>query len=127
MTAPMSSSNKSTLKSTLLALTLLVTSSAAAFAHDLSDISRTQSRQIEQIVQARNSGQLTRREYNQLMAEQTRIAQMQENLQRGGYVTGRDHHVLRVAQQEAAQHIYQESHDGEVNYLRVWRSKHGYR
>ena len=115
------------LKSTLLAVMVLAASSTASFAHDLADVSRTQSRQIEEIAKARNTGQLTRREYNQLMAEQTRIAEMQERAQRDGYVSGRAYHHIRLAQQEAASHIYAESHDAEINYWRAWQWKHGYR
>lgn len=114
-------------KSTLAAVLLTAVSAGTAFAHDLGEVSRTQSRQIEQIVQGRNSGQLTRREYNQLMAEQTRIAEMQAQAQREGYVSRHAYHLIREAQTAAASHIYTESHDGEKNYWRVWQSRHGYR
>ena len=112
-----------TLKTALLAATLVAGSGAAAFAHDLSDVSRAQTRQIEQIVQAWNSGQLTRREYNQLMAEQSRIAELQARAQYDG-VTAREYHRIREAQTEAANHILTESHDAEINYWRAWKWKH---
>ena len=111
------------LKSALLAASLVSASSAAAFAHDLTDISRTQSRQIEQITQAWNSGQLTRREYYQLMTEQNRIADLQSRARYDG-VTAHEYHQIRQAQTEAANHIWAESHDAEINYWRAWKWKH---
>ncbi len=116
-----------TLKSAVFGAAFIAVSTCTAFAHDLGEVSRTQLRQIEQIVQGRNSGQLTRREYNQLMAEQTRIAEMQAQAQREGYVSRHAYHLIREAQTAAASHIYTESHDGEKNYWRVWQSRHGYR
>ena len=116
-------SRMTTLKSALLAATLFAASGAAASAHDLTETSRTQTRQIEQIVQARDRGQLTRREYNQLMAEQSRIAELQARAQDDG-VTAREYRQIRQAQIEAGNHIYTESHDAEVNYWRAWQWKH---
>ena len=51
---------------------------------------------------------------------------MQERAERDG-VTGREYRQIRAAQQEAASHIYTESHDAEVNYWRAWQWKRGYR
>ena len=109
------------LKTSLLAAALLVAASASASAHDPIEINRTQSRQMAKIVQAWNSGQLTRREYYQLMAEQARIAQLQQNAQYSGNLNGRDYQQIREAQTEAGRHIWTESHDAEVNYWRAWK------
>ena len=57
-----------TFRTAVLAAALIAASVGGAIAHDLTDVSRTQSRQIDEIAKARNTGQLTRREYSQLMA-----------------------------------------------------------
>ena len=111
------------LKTSLLAAALFAATGAAAFAHDLTEVNRTQSRQMADIVQAWNSGQLTRREYYQLMAEQSRISQLQARAQNDG-VTAREYYQIRQAQTEAAQHIWTESHDADINYWRAWQWKH---
>lgn len=119
--------SKHLIKTAALSLTLIAASAAAALAHDLSNVDRTQSAQIQQIEQARRSGQLTRREYNALIAEQARISRLEADAQRDGYVSGRAYRQIREAQNDASAHIYQESHDGEVNYWRAWKWRHGYR
>lgn len=111
----------------LLTSTLVLSGATVAVAHDTSGLHRTQARQIHEIEQARRAGQLTRYEYNALMAEQARIGRLNENALANGSVTGREHRLIRDAQQEAGAHIYQDSHNGRVNYWRAWKWNHGYR
>ncbi len=113
----------------LLAATLVLAGSTAAFAHDhnLAGVNRTQADQIQAIELARRAGQLTRYEYNQLMAEQARIARLEQESRADGYVNNREYREIRNAQESAGAHIYQESHNGRVNYWRSWKWNHGYR
>ena len=97
-----------------------------ASAHDSRIIDRTQADQVQQIDQLRRSGQLTRREHAVLMAEQARIAALEQDAQRDGYINGREYRTIREAQRQASDHIYQESHNGRVNYWRLWKSRHGF-
>ncbi len=120
-----------TTPSTLLrtAIVSLGLASAVAFpalAHDTTPINRTQSLQIERIEQARRSGELTRREYRELMAEQGRISRLTENAASDGNVNGREYRQIREAQREASGHITSESHDGQANWWRRWKWSHGY-
>lgn len=114
-------------RSTILALGIVGASTIGAHARDLGDINRTQSSQIQQIEQARRSGQLTRREYSDLKAEQARITRQTESAERDGVVTGREHRSIREAQREAGANVYAESHDNQVSWLRRWKWGHGYR
>ena len=117
------------LKPALLAAGLISSAllSLPAAAHDYNDINRIQARQIQDIDNARRSGQLTRREYHMLMAEQARIANMEASAKADGRVSWREHEAIRDAQRAARVHIEQQSHDGEVNVWRQWKWTHGYR
>lgn len=115
-----------TMRSTLIALGIAGATAIPAFAHDTTPINRTQSSQIERIEQARRSGELTRREYRELMAEQGRIARLTENAERDGNVTGREYQAIREAQRDAGGHIDSESHDGQKSWWRRWKWSHGY-
>lgn len=115
------------LKATLIGLALAATSVTAALAHDLSGVDRTQAGQLREIELQRQKGQLTRREYNALVLEQDRIARLERNAKSDGVVTGREYRELREAQRDAAGHIYEDSHNGRVNYLRQWKWNHGWR
>jgi hypothetical protein len=117
----------SILKTSLVSFGLLAVTSLGVIAHDGSSISRTQIQQAQEIEQARRSGQLTRREYNSLTAEQARIADIEQNARRDGYISPREYREIREAQRDAASHIYKESHNGRVNYWRLWKWNHGFR
>ena len=114
-------------KTALLTTALVLAGGTAAFAHDFAAIDRTQANQVQAIDQARRAGQLTRLEYSALMAEQARIARLEQNAQADGYLTHREYRDIRSAQEQAGAHIYQESHNGRVNYWRAWKWNHGYR
>jgi hypothetical protein len=113
------------LKPTLVALPLLTAMSFGALAHDTAPIDRAQAWQMQQIQEGRRNGSLTRREYEALMAEQARIADMERRAQVGG-VTGREYRELRQAQKEAAANIAAEATDRQVNIWRRWRSQRGH-
>jgi hypothetical protein len=115
-----------TIRSAILAIGIAGATAIPALAHDTTPVNRTQSWQMQQIEQSRRSGELTRREYRELLAEQGRIERMTENAERDGNVTGREYRAIREAQREAGAHIYNESHDNQVNWLRRWRVSRGY-
>lgn len=109
-------------KIALIAATGLVAlTSTAALAYDRSG-ERREAYQERQIEQARRSGQLTRSEYNALQAEQARIDRMQAAARRDGHIDRQEAAQIRRAQNEAARHIYQESHDNERSrrWYRWW-------
>lgn len=115
---------KTAIASTTLLLATLTT--AGAYDNGPSRIDRTQAWQRYEIEQARRSGQLTRREYGALQAEQARIAEMERRAKADGYVSPHERRDIREAQRQAETHIYTESHDRQVNYWRRWKSQHGY-
>lgn len=83
-------------------------------------IDSEQSREKSTIEQGRYSGELTRREYRQLVNEQQRIADIEKKAQADGYVSRREFREIREAQAEASQHIKQETSDGQVSFWRRW-------
>ena len=117
----------SILKTSLVSFGLLAATSLGALAYDHGSIDRTQARQAQEIEQLRRSGQLTRREYHALQSEQARIADIEQYAKRDGYLSPREHRQIREAQREAGSHIYEESHNGRVNYWRLWKWNHGFR
>lgn len=103
------------------AATVLMTTGAAA--HSPTSIHRTQAWQMRQIQDGRDSGSLTRREYNALIAEQNRISEMLHRAKRNGI----QHHEFRIikrAQRDAANHINVEITDRQVNYWRRWKTRY---
>jgi hypothetical protein len=110
-----------TAKAIVIAI-VIAAGSATARAHDTAPIDRTQAYQMQQIQEARRTGQLTRREYEGLVAEQARIADMERRAQRNG-VTGREYREIRSAQAAAGAHIAHESADRQVNVWRRWKSR----
>lgn len=111
-----------TLKSIATAAALTLAAAGAALAHDTTPVDRTQARQAWEIEQSRQTGQLTRREYRALQAEQARIADLERQAKADGNVTGREYRAIREAQRDAAGHIYTESNDRQVNWWRRWKS-----
>ena len=101
----------------LTTLALLATTGIAS-AHDTWSIDNTQARQRHRIEQGRLSGELTRREYWRLRAEQRHIAAMERRAKADGVVTAREYHAIRNAQRMARRHIYQETHDEQVSRWR---------
>ncbi|MEZ5852733.1 MAG: hypothetical protein R3D68_19040 [Hyphomicrobiaceae bacterium] len=112
-------------KTILLTAGLTALLSAAASAHDLRPVDRAQSRQIGAIEHLRKTGQLTRREQAGLLAEQRSIAERQRIARADGVVTAREYRDLREAQAAAGANIRREASDGQKNYFRVWKDKHG--
>ena len=84
-------------------------------------IDATEARQNRQIEKGLRSGQLTWREYFGLKREQANIERLEARAKADGVVTERERRQIRDAQAEAQKHIYQETHNNEVNHRRVYR------
>lgn len=96
----------------------LAATTGLASAHSTTGIDRTQAAQFEKIDQARLRGDLTKREYRDLLDEQNRIAELERQAKADGRVTKREVRNLREAQVEARQHIVEESTDRQKSWLR---------
>jgi hypothetical protein len=101
-------------KIALIATSMLVMSTAAAFAHD---IDATRDRQADRIEHGRESGKITWTEGLALRAEQRRIARTEAAFEEKGYMTKSEHRIVRNMQEDAAEHIAEEKNNG---WRRVW-------
>ena len=86
------------------------------------EIDVRQDRQESRIQQGVRSGEINRREYQQLEAEQARIRELERRAKADGRVDRYEAAHISRAQNEAGRHIYQESHDRERrgNWYRRW-------
>lgn len=108
---------------TLTALALAaMTANAAAYDGTANRIDRREAVQEHRIQQGLRSGELTRREYRQLEAEQARIREMERYARRDGHIDRREAAALERAQDAASRHIAHERHDGERRgpWFRRW-------
>ena len=95
-----------------LATLALIATTAVASAND-NRIDRRESIQERRIQEGVRSGDITRREYRQLEAEQARIRSMEREAKRDGRVDRREAAAIERAQDAASRHIAQERHDSE--------------
>lgn len=99
---------------------LIAAGATAAEAHDYSSrIDAREAAQARRIQQARRHGELTWYEAHRLRSEQQRIHRMEAWARRDGYISREEAARIGRAQDRAARHIYQESHDDQ----RAWRRK----
>ena len=101
---------------------IATTMSANAYAYDReTSIDARRAEQAYRIRHDRRSGELTLLEKWRLQAEQNRIAGMERAAERDGYISRSEARRIGEAQNEAAYHIYRESHDGQKAWWRrVW-------
>jgi hypothetical protein len=101
---------------TLLAATAVIATTTAASAYDYrqAQIDAQRAAQANRIAYARHTGQLTLLEKWRLKGEQARIAGMERRAKADGYISPREAYEIGQAQNRAARHIYQESHDRQV-------------
>jgi hypothetical protein len=101
---------------TLLAATAIIATTTAASAYDYrqAQIDARRAEQANRIAIARRAGQLTLTEKWRLNGEQRRIAGMERRALADGYISPREAYEINQAQNRAARHIYQESHDRQV-------------
>jgi hypothetical protein len=112
------------IKFALAGLSIAFVTATTAAAHDVRPIGRAQAEQLSAIEQGHENGQLTRREYRDLVAEQARIADLRRQAERDGRLTGREVRSIRHAQHDAAHRIAAERHDRQVNIWRRWKARH---
>ncbi len=108
------------MKRIALTAAALVISATSAFAYGEDTIDANQDVQKNRIEQGRYSGQLTRREYRQLLAEQARIAELERAAKADGRMSWREYRDIHEAQNEAYRHINAENQDGQVSFWRRW-------
>jgi hypothetical protein len=116
---------------TAIAAAALVTFAAAALitvpaqAGQRQDtIDANQAIERQRIEDARLKGELTRKEYRQLNAEQARIAEMERQAKADGHISKAEYKKIHDAQIEAYRHIKTESTDKEGSFIRRWLYKH---
>ena len=109
---------------TIAGLLGLAVSATGALAYGENQIASVQAREAAAIERGRYSGELTRREYRDLKAEQQAIRDMEARAKADGYVSKREYRLIREAQGNAARHIYQEAHDGQTSWYRRWLYNH---
>ena len=112
------------LKSVVAAGLAIVATVGAAHAYGDKQIDSVQARESAAIEQGRYSGQLTRREYRDLKAEQRAIADMEARARADGHISKREYREISEAQRNAARHISQETHDGQKSWYRRWLYNH---
>lgn len=112
------------MKKILIASLALAATTGAGLAHETKSIDRTQARQLEEIEKGRYTGQLTRKEYRDLVAEQAYIKRLENQAKADGRVTKREYSAIRDAQKAAEKHIYAESHDNQRALWRRWLYLH---
>lgn len=86
--------------------------------HARSGIDRQQYRQQAQIRRGLHDGSLTPQEARRLYGEQREIAQLERSYRADGVLTRAERSDLREELQDARRHIYNQSHDGDVNHRR---------
>jgi uncharacterized protein HemX len=87
-------------------------------------IDANQAIERQRIEDARLKGELSRREYKALNAEQARIAEMERQAKADGHISKAEYKKIHDAQIEAYRHIKQESTDKEGSPIRRWLYKH---
>ena len=85
-----------------------------------SQIDRRQSAQQARIEAGVRSGEITRREYRQLQAEQAHIRALEARAKRDGHIDSWEAARIRRAQNEASQHIREEASDEQRRGWRRW-------
>jgi hypothetical protein len=108
-----------------LATVALIATTGASLAGDATyhrkeTIDAVQGAQIRKIEDARYSGELTRREYRQLLAEQARVQELERRALEDGRISRQEYNVIRGAQKSADSHIKSEAHDGQISFWRRW-------
>ena len=98
----------------LIATSLLLVSGVAASA---ASVDATKDRQADRIEHGRETGKITWTEGLRLRSEQNNIARTEAAFRSDGYLSASERRKLRVMQNEAAEHIGDEKHNG---WHRVW-------
>ncbi len=107
----------------LTAIALVTVTTTGAFAYGEDTLEANREVQKQRIEQGRYSGELTRREYRQLKAEQAKVDADLARAQADGRITKREYRALHEEQIEAYRHIKSETNDGQKSLWRRWLYK----
>lgn len=112
------------MKRLVLTVAALGLTATGAFAYGEKTINANEAVQAQRIEQGRLTGELTRKEYRNLKADQARIQEMEARAKADGHVSKREYNQIHNAQIEAYRDIKAESTDRQGNVLRRWLSNH---
>ena len=112
------------MKRFVLTIATLGLTATGAFAFGEKTINANEAVQAQRIEQGRLTGELTRKEYRNLKADQARIQEMEARAKSDGYVSKREYNRIHDAQLGAYSNIKSEAGDRQVNFLRRWLSNH---
>ena len=112
------------MKRIVLTTAALALTATGAFAYGSKNIDANEAAQAARIEQGRLTGQLTKKEYRDLKAEQDRIQAMEARAKADGHISKGEYNRIHNAQVNASQNIRGESSDGQKNILRRWLSNH---
>jgi hypothetical protein len=101
---------------TALSLSPVLMASAAS----ADDIDRREIRQEQRIREGLRSGEINRREYRRLEAEQANIRELERRAKADGHVSAYERAQIAQAQNAASLHIYQDSHNSDRRWWRRW-------
>ena len=79
-------------------------------------VNARQDRQMERIQAGMRSGELTRREFRELMHEQHKIRAMEQHFRADGFIDAREFRRLQHALDLASHNIKDEKHDRQTRY-----------
>lgn len=116
---------KSILTATVLGATLIATASGAN-AYGQKTIDANLAKEAAAIEQGRYNGELTKREYRDLKAEQESIKAMERRALADGHISKREYKTIHEAQANARQHVREENNDGQKSWYRRWLYNHRY-
>jgi hypothetical protein len=118
MTAPVTSTMLT--KTMLVAATGLMLASGAALAGREDTIEANREVLRQRIEQGRYNGQLTRREYRDLNAEQAKIEADIARAKQDGRTSRKEYEKIHDEQIDAYRHVKAESTDRQVSFWRRW-------
>lgn len=120
-------SNISLIKATVAAAVIgvsLVATAGGAHAYGKKTLDANAALEEAAIEQGRYNGNLTRREYRDLQAEQDTIKAMERRALADGHLSKHEYNNIREAQANAKHHIIEETHDNQKSWYRRWLYNH---
>ncbi len=116
---------KSAITATVLSAAFIATAGGAN-AYGQKTIEANAALERAAIEQGRYKGELTRREFRDLKAEQDSIRAMEQRALADGHMSKREYSNIHEAQANAKHHIIQETNDNQKSWFRRWLYNHRY-
>jgi hypothetical protein len=116
---------KATLAITVIGVSLVATAGGAN-AYGKKTLDANAALEETAIEQGRYNGNLTRREYRDLKAEQETIKALERRALADGHLSKREYYNIREAQANAKHHIIEETNDNQKSWFRRWLYNHRY-